>query len=893
MKPKSDTMNSFSNRLLATLSAIILLGAGSVALAEGVTVDNRSVINEEFPPYSDIRFTLVTGGGGQPADRSAVLGGGKISADLMAIAESLMTQRSRGGREHLLEERGTGSTRTNFRLKGDGLEQIEVYLSMHSLEEDVLTELKDAGVEIELVSRNRSIVQGFVPLDRLDAVARLDTVRSITRPSYAIATAGSILSEGDTQQGTTVVRTLENARGNGVRIGVLSIGLFTPQFNPSGFPSFPIPVDANADSRVQSQDLPSNSIEPPPTTRFLGGVTVEPASLSEHLIPTSEPFPEGAAMLEVVHDVAPDAQLFYGDGRTDLRVEAARRFFLNNNVDIIVDNLVFPDAGRFDGSSSISRITEAIASGREFNDGISFRPARAPIAYFVSAGGITPSDSGGVVSDFPAYVVDYYNPPSELNRPNAHNFAPANFNRRDEVLEVSADLNTGLVEAVLIWDDVWDDANPRASVDLDLFFINPTTGNLDAPLASSIDLQIGQGLPVERLVFDPRAGGFALNSIGIVIRKKNPDDRSPLLFTLLILQGTVRETQLLTHGVPLNNADAPAPVITVGHTRFFSSGLTIPSDVMPGRSLGSGHGDRTSFLSWYEGQEVPTVMGFDSVSTQSTSNLSFTGPSAAVAHVGAFGAIIRQRFPLLSTRRYAEVFSDTSEFYPDGTAKLRNAIPIQPASLNGLGNAPEYPRTEPINIYLNFLSNPEGIAGQTQAALAIGPGANYDNWTRGTSDRHQSPEFGVTAQGLTLTASGREDVYGYWETPVLDFINDQGVETTVLRADRIYEIEVRVGSNESDPTRVPDFRLRATSGTGEEASMLVVSGLTDNAAQAPTTIGGKTYRFYYRPTNPRIGEQGMRVAFEMLKFDPRDNADATLYLQSLTVRELQAADFRN
>lgn len=951
---------------LAAMAAATLLATASSPAGNG---DGKRQWRE---PLAEPKATLVTGGHSLPGRDAARLAAPVIADDLRQLAETLRSEDAEG-RDRTAHRLAAAKGRPVARLRGQDRSEVEVAIWAKSIDDGFLQDLEALGAEVTASSPARGLLNAWLPLDSLERAAALDGVREIRRPSYSIPTSGGINSEGDSAQGTSFLRLLENMSGDGVKIGVISTGLFGGEFNPPG--------QANDDFRVQSGDLPpfgapivsftapnqftfrtpegfaiatddvvrvvknsqaganqsyvatnvvsseqdgittvTVSPDPPvgtagdglfvaeggPLSRWLGGTEVFPANLPFHEIsdalvggPTEEEgtqenacftnateFPEGAAILEVLHDVAPGATLFYGDGRTDVSLEASRRFLLLRDVDIFVDNLIFPDAGRFDGSSTLSRASEAIAKGQPFNNGIEV--VTKPAKLYVASAGAYSDPAKGIVTRFPLYVNDYFDPSLGQTGARVHNFALSG-GQTDQALEVAADPVTGLFEAVLVWDDVWDETDPAARLDLDLFLVNTDNYSLDAPLASSEAIQNGRGLPIERLLFTPTLGGAFGNDGALVIRKKDPNDNSPVLFTLLILQGQVVEPQYLTHGVPLVNADAPPPVITVGYLDSALGGESLPICQLPGRSPGQGLADRGGFVKWYEAQESPAILGFGNVTSLSSGSRfnGFEGPSAAIPHIGGFLALMQQRFPDLSPLEYYDILRDTSITTEDGSVRLPNATELNIDGLDEYTRAPRYLRTEPINVYLNFQLGLVDLPRLATSLVTNGPGASA-SWTKGGNPALPAADLRVTQQGLAISAAGNQGAYGYWESDLVRVTHDATEEpSTALRSDLAYEIVARVGSDETNPIRVPDFRLRVTSGTGEESAMMVVAGLTESASNAPTSIGGKEYRLYYRPSNPAVASQGMKVAFELLAFDPNDNADATLFLQSVEIRPVK------
>ena len=133
---------------------------------------------------------------------------------------------------------------------------------------------KHGGSVLQIYPEDR-IITAAIPLQRLERLAEHDDVQFIRRPGEAVANIGPVDSEGNKTHGAIDARSRFSTDGTGVKVGVLSNG-----------------VDTLADSQAEGE-LPAN-------------VTVLNGQAG-----TGD---EGTAMLEIVHDIAPGAQLFYATG---------------------------------------------------------------------------------------------------------------------------------------------------------------------------------------------------------------------------------------------------------------------------------------------------------------------------------------------------------------------------------------------------------------------------------------------------------------------------------------------------------------------------------------------------------------------------------------------------
>ncbi len=184
---------------------------------------------------------------------------------------------------------------------------VQVYIYTDATDELSLSRLQNRGVRTELVNVRQGIVQGWVLVDNLTAVADLKFVTRITPPDYAVTKTGGVNSEGDLIHRAHVVRGLSGFTGAGVTVGVISDG-----------------VDSRSSARATG-DLPTQ-------------LEIDPDLPGEG--------DEGTALLEIVHDLAPDARLAFAGPSTSLEMIEAIKFlayeaFVGAGADIIVDDLGF------------------------------------------------------------------------------------------------------------------------------------------------------------------------------------------------------------------------------------------------------------------------------------------------------------------------------------------------------------------------------------------------------------------------------------------------------------------------------------------------------------------------------------------------------------------------
>jgi hypothetical protein len=210
---------------------------------------------------------------------------------------------------------------------------------------------------------NAGLISAMVPYDKLDAVAALpwvSTLRPSLRPTVDI---GAITTEGAALHKTDVANK-NGLTGRGVKVGAISGD-----------------VDHLADS-VARGELPNNV---------------------QVLVRADYDDDEGTAMLEIVHDMAPDASLAYASTRdTTAEYVAAFRTLAAAGVDIITEDIALDDEPAF--AQGIGAATaEALARrGIWVSSSAGNLGARHAPRVAAQGTGRTPDDQAGVGTNCPA-----------------------------------------------------------------------------------------------------------------------------------------------------------------------------------------------------------------------------------------------------------------------------------------------------------------------------------------------------------------------------------------------------------------------------------------------------------------------------------------------------------
>jgi hypothetical protein len=157
------------------------------------------------------------------------------------------------------------------------------------------------------------VMQAWIPHDRMAAAAELPWVVAITTAEEGEPDTGSFTSEGTALHAATVAHT-NGITGAGVRVGVISDGV------------------AHLAAAQATNDLPAN-------------VMVLDTGVND----------EGTAMLEIIHDMAPGAQLlFHATGSSVLTHTAAMSDLVAAGADVIAEDIPFDSEPAFQQGMAVS-----------------------------------------------------------------------------------------------------------------------------------------------------------------------------------------------------------------------------------------------------------------------------------------------------------------------------------------------------------------------------------------------------------------------------------------------------------------------------------------------------------------------------------------------------------
>ncbi|MCH8815396.1 MAG: S8 family serine peptidase [Chloroflexi bacterium] len=310
---------------------------------------------------------------------------------------------------------------------------------------------------------------------------------------------------------------------------------------------------------------------------------------------------EGTAMLEIIHDIAPGAQLAMGSVNTDLEFVQRVNDLVNNfGADVIVDDLGFFDQPYFaDGM-----VAQAVA-------------AVTNQTIFISAAGNSAQWH---------YEINYL--PDFSEGFDLHNFGQAVGAPTDVSMNVL--INPGqFVFPVLQWNDPFG----GSANDYDLWLVNEAETDFLCPTCASEELQTGFQDPIEGLCYfnntgNPVRGKIAIRRFSGIAKR----------LEMFVLGGQVEEYNI-PDGSVFGHAAVP-DVLAIGAINASDPGN---DNIAPYSSRGPSRIDFPSI----QIRQKPDITAIDGVSVTGAGGFPsvFFGTSAAAPHVAGVAALLKQLTP--------------------------------------------------------------------------------------------------------------------------------------------------------------------------------------------------------------------------------------------------------
>jgi len=457
---------------------------------------------------------------------------------------------------------------------------------------ELLAEIEKLGGRIVNSFAGYEAVRAFVPLELIETLAGEEGVRFIKPAARAFLNKANT-SEGDLAHAAASARTKYKLTGKGVKVGVLSdsvdyLGL----------------VQANG-------DLPA--------------VTV-----LEHPDGTSPTTGEGTAMLEIVHDLAPEAQLYFAtawNGPASFAENIKR--LANAGCRVIVDDVGYLGESPFQDDAISQAVNTVTAMG---------------VLYFSAAGNggnFNDGTSGTWEGDYKAFssytVVNGYS--------SVHDFGGGDWSNRI----------TDSADCVSLF---WSDPLGGSANDYDLFLVDP---GLNTIVGESSAYQTGTQDPFEGFCVEEGD----ITNYHLVVAKWSGQDRFLHLNAFRSRLERATAGQITGHPAAqdafavaaVSAANRTIPFIGTERVETFSSDgprrvfyNANGTAITPGNVSATGGTVRNK----------PDVAAADGVKTLTPGFNPFYGTSAAAPHAAAIGALMLSGKPRLTIAEVREAFQNSA-----------------------------------------------------------------------------------------------------------------------------------------------------------------------------------------------------------------------------------------
>jgi hypothetical protein len=407
-----------------------------------------------------------------------------------------------------LEKLNSTSKRTVSGQSLDKLIQVEkgfvaVDITAKDKVESLIPDLKKLGMKDYYIYGR--MISCKIPIQNISGLSSLVNLK-YARPAYKPKTnVGSVTSQGDVAQRSDVARKTYNVKGRGVKVGVLS-----DSYNALN----------GADSLINIGDLPGTGNP----KGYLTNVDV---------LKDSPGTDEGRAMLEIIHDVAPSAELAFHTANGGQAAFANGILALQKaGSDVIVDDIIYFAEPFFEDGIVAQAVDEVVAKGA---------------TYFSAAG------NQGRYS----YEASFRNSGIEPFGPDygvAHDFGGG------DIFQEITIPKEGTLLLILQWDDPFYSVSGNgAKSDIDFFLLNDEK---DSILTGSIDDNIGND-PIEGFYFENTGEETTFN---IVITKSGGP--APKIIKYIDFEGYISFNEFNTSGSTIFGHSNAKGAIAVGAVRY-------------------------------------------------------------------------------------------------------------------------------------------------------------------------------------------------------------------------------------------------------------------------------------------------------------------------------------
>jgi hypothetical protein len=456
-----------------------------------------------------------------------------------------------------------------------------------TVSDDLLNQIAALGGSVTFSSPQDQMIHAAVPLAALETLAANTDVVQISPTAQGRTNVGALTSQGYISHSANQVLSTLGKNGTGVKVGVLSDS-----------------VEALA-TLIGTGDLPPDAFVVPGQ----GGTGTS----------------EGTAMMEIVHDLAPGARLFFAtaNGGAANFANNIRTLRFVYGCDIIVDDFTYFNEGVFQNGPIARAVDDVVADGA---------------LYFSSA-----ANSGNVTSGTSGTWEGDFNPGAPSGAP-----LPAGYTLHAFSAAQNFDVLTGGTTFI---STKWSDPLAASTNDYDMFILNSTGTSVTC---AATGLQNGTQDPYE---FCSRSAGFAVNSRIVIAQKAGAAPRALHLDTERGRLSIGTSGATFGHNAGLNTVSTAATYWNSAKTgvRAFVGGAANPTEtfssdgprrifydplgspITPGNLLFGSNGGVVLIK--------PDIAAADGASSKTPGFLPFFGTSAAAPHAAAIAALIKSVRP--------------------------------------------------------------------------------------------------------------------------------------------------------------------------------------------------------------------------------------------------------
>jgi hypothetical protein len=477
----------------------------------------------------------------------------KLSSDLLQLIDEEALPTGTNKEEYIQTMEGSRKLVVS-KLHSNSADQVnfgKVYVYIQFKKNNGITAADDLILEITDRDAKNNMIVAWVEVSKLPDLTALNAVKSIRSVTQPVLYSGSVTTEGDGIHRTSDVRTTFAKDGTGIKIGVISDGV------------------QNRSSAQASGDLPVDG----------SGLTVLSVGTGD----------EGTAMLEIIHDMVPGAQLYFHTcGSNTTQFNTAIDNLVTAGCDIICDDIGWITQPFFEDGTVASHIESVLSA----ND----------IIYVSAAGN----------AGYTHYQGDFYPLSGFATR---HDFNEGGGSGTPYLYVQLSPQQT--VTVILQWNDEFG----GSSNDFDLELRLHSNGSL---VASSAGYQTGTQDPLESFSYTNPSTTQTRDYQIRVINYDAPETKT--LEVYFYKDGGAYYTNNLKEQDAIFGHAAVSDVVTVG-----AVDQATPTIV----ESFSSQGPSTIEFPSSEGRQKPDIVGVDFVSVTGAGGFptSFGGTSAATPHI--------------------------------------------------------------------------------------------------------------------------------------------------------------------------------------------------------------------------------------------------------------------